>query len=160
MPNNAGFFFDFGVSLPSPTSGGSALFLTNFNSRFKTKADPPQKVLPPSRFSNHLHIDGFGRLFRFEIEFPHGQPQPEVSATPTTRRLVFRRSDSMSAGCANMPILPRSKTVMHLLHSGLQYNIRRFKIQAAPHVKQSVDKFFSHFWELGKKVPDTLAFFT
>jgi hypothetical protein len=42
MPDDTGFFFDFGVGLPTPTSGDGTLFLADFRVVFNTNSDPPQ----------------------------------------------------------------------------------------------------------------------
>jgi hypothetical protein len=42
MPDDPGFFFDFGVGLPTPTSGDGTFFPANFCPMFDVNSDPSQ----------------------------------------------------------------------------------------------------------------------
>ena len=126
VPNDPGLFFDFGVRLPTPTSGSSTFLFADFDPWFHMNPDHPQKGFPPRWLSNVFGVDDFRGLFRLEKEFPHRNSQTEVPAATTARCPVFRRFDRMPAGFTNMPVLPRSIAVTHFLHNG-KYNILRAK---------------------------------
>ena len=116
MAYDTGFLFDFGVRLPTPTSGSRTFFLTDFNPRFRVNAKQPQEGIPPRWFGNSLDFDNFRGFFRLKVEFPHRDFRPEVAAAPATRQLIFRRPDCVSTGFADMPVLPRSASVIRILH--------------------------------------------
>ena len=131
VSDDTGFFFDFSVSLPTPSSGSRSFFFANFDPRFNAKSYPLQKRFPPCQVSNVFHVNNFRGFVRFEIEFPHRDSLTEISATATARSLILRRSDCMSARFANMPVLPMSITVTRFLH-GEEYNIFQITMEAFP----------------------------
>jgi len=121
VADDAGFFFNFGVCLPTPTSGSAFFFLPNLDTRFDVESEKRFDRLPPCRFRDVLNIDDLKRLFRFEVEFPHRRFLSEVAAASAARSLILRRLHRVSAAFANVPILPRSVAVMIVFHNDAVY---------------------------------------
>ena len=153
VSNDTGFFFDFGMRLPSPSSGRCAFFLSNGSTWFYAKSEQSQHGLPPGWFCDFSDFDDFRRFFWFEIEPSHRDSVSEVPSAPAARNLIFRRPHRMSAGFADMSILPCSETVTRLFHVE-KYNIKENKTEYSPSSRCASCPICPRLWYKSSQTPE------
>lgn len=117
MPHDTGFFLDFGVSLPSPTSGGLFFDLANSVARAGIYSEKGEKFFPKRLLKKIFLFLNDRRLLRLEIKFSHGGPFfIEITTANTAGQSIFWRPDRMSAASADVTIFPRTISKMLFFH--------------------------------------------
>ena len=121
MPHDAGFFFDFGVSLPSPSSVRSSLLFANAKTRFHFETEHFLNAIEEILWKLIFHFDDLVWLFRFQIELPDRDFRTELAAANATWEFIFGRAHCMTATLANISIFPRAVTVSFLFHNATAF---------------------------------------